>query len=63
MPSLTRASFDRVVDFVSTGGYALRAYERFAQLRPRPTARCALAHPRLAQQYRLNVGTIVDSAR
>src|SRR5690606_16756748 len=32
--SLTRAHFDRVISFVSTGGYALKAYERFAKLRP-----------------------------
>ena len=59
--ALTRAEFDRVVDFVSTGGYALRAYERYARLRPLPDGRLRLAHPRLAQQYRLNVGTIVEA--
>jgi ATP-dependent Lhr-like helicase len=58
---LSRGTFDRVVDFVATGGYALRAYERFARLRPTDDGRLRLAHPRLAQQYRLNVGTIVDS--
>jgi ATP-dependent Lhr-like helicase len=58
---LTRAEFDRVVDLVATGGYALRAYERFARLRPDGDGRLRLAHPRLAQQYRLNVGTIVES--
>ena len=58
---LTRAQFDRVVDFVATGGYALRSYERFARLRPTEDGRLRLAHPRLAQQIRLNVGTIVDS--
>lgn len=58
---LMRADFDRVVDFVSTGGYALRAYERFAKLKPVGDGRLRLAHPRLAQQYRLNAGTIVDS--
>lgn len=57
---LTRDRFDRVVDFVATGGYALRAYERFARLRPTGDGRLRLAHPRLAQQFRLNVGTIVD---
>ncbi len=58
---LTRAQFDRVVDFVATGGYALRSYERFARLRPTDDGRLRLAHPRIAQQYRLNVGTIVES--
>src|SRR4029078_3219833 len=30
---LTRGDFDAVVDFVATGGYALRAYESFARIR------------------------------
>ncbi|MFZ4809192.1 MAG: ligase-associated DNA damage response DEXH box helicase [Hyphomicrobiaceae bacterium] len=58
---LDRATFDRVVDFVATGGYALRSYERYARLRPAEDGRLRIAHPRLAQQHRLNVGTIVDS--
>jgi ATP-dependent Lhr-like helicase len=58
---LDRATFDRTVDFVATGGYALRAYERFARLKPAEVGRLRLAHPRLAQQYRLNAGTIVDT--
>jgi ATP-dependent helicase Lhr and Lhr-like helicase len=58
---LSRATFERVVDFASTGGYALRAYERFAKLRPMDDGRLRLSHPKLAQQHRLNIGTIVDS--
>ena len=58
---LTRPEFDRVVDFVATGGYALRSYERFARLRKMEDGRLRLSHPSLAQQYRLNVGTIVES--
>ncbi len=59
--ALSRHQFDRVVDFVATGGYALRSYERFARLRPTDDGRLRLAHPRLASQIRLNVGTIVES--
>jgi ATP-dependent Lhr-like helicase len=59
--AMRRETFDRVVDFVATGGYALRAYERFAKLRPAPDGKLRLAHPSLAQQYRLNVGTIVEA--
>ena len=33
MPTLDRQTFDRVVDFVATGGYALRTYERYARIR------------------------------
>jgi ATP-dependent Lhr-like helicase len=59
--ALTRRQFDRIVDFVSTGGYALRAYERYARLRPTSDGRLRLSHPRLAQQYRMNAGTIVEA--
>ena len=58
---LTQTDFDRVIDFVSTGGYALRSYERFARLRPTADGKLRLAHPRLIQRYRLNAGTIVES--
>jgi len=58
---LSRRDFDRVVDFVATGGYALRTYERYARLKPTGDGRLRLAHPRLAQQYRMNVGTIIDA--
>jgi ATP-dependent Lhr-like helicase len=57
---LTRADFDAVVDFVATGGYALRVYERFAKIRQGKDGRYRISHPRIAQQYRLNVGTIVE---
>jgi ATP-dependent helicase Lhr and Lhr-like helicase len=59
--SLTRGQFDRVTDFVSTGGYALRAYERFAKLRAEADGTLRISHPKIAQQYRLNAGTIVDT--
>ena len=57
---LSRTDFDRVVDFVATGGYALRQYERFARLKPDTDGRLRLTHPSFAQQYRMNVGTIVE---
>jgi ATP-dependent Lhr-like helicase len=58
--TMTRADFDAVVDFVATGGYALRVYERFAKIRQGKDGRYRISHPRIAQQYRLNVGTIVE---
>ena len=58
---LDRQTFDRVVDFVATGGYALRTYERFARIRKRPDGLWRITHPRVAQQYRLNVGTIIEA--
>jgi ATP-dependent helicase Lhr and Lhr-like helicase len=58
---LTRADFDATVDFVATGGYALHAYERFAKIRRGADGRWRVTHPRVVQQYRLNVGTIVEA--
>ncbi len=58
---LTREGFDQVVAFVATGGYALANYERYAKLKKTPSGEYRLAHPRIAQQYRLNVGTIVEA--
>lgn len=58
---LERETFDRIVDFVATGGYALKAYERYARLRKTKEGRYRVANPRVAQQYRLNAGTIVEA--
>ena len=58
---LTRADFDAVVDFVATGGYALKAYERFAKIRQGKDGRWRVTHPMIAQRYRMNVGTIVEA--
>ena len=58
--ALTREDFDNVVDFVATGGYALKRYDRYAKLRRTPEGLWRLSHPRLAQQYRLNAGVIVE---
>jgi len=58
--ALSRADFDAVVDFVATGGYALKSYDRYARLRKTPDNKYRLAHPRLAQTYRLNAGVIVE---
>ncbi len=59
--ALTRADFDATVDFVATGGYALKSYERFAKIRQMKDGTWRIAHPRVAQQYRMNVGTIVEA--
>lgn len=59
--TLTRADFDAAVDFVATGGYALKAYERFAKIRQGKDGKWRITHPRVAQRYRMNVGTIVEA--
>ena len=57
---LDRALFDRIVDYVATGGYALRAYDRFKRLYPMDDGRLRIANERVAHQFRMNVGTIVE---
>jgi ATP-dependent Lhr-like helicase len=58
--NLSREDFDKAVDYVATGGYALRAYERYAKLKANSDGTLRLSHPRLAMAYRLNMGTIVE---
>jgi ATP-dependent Lhr-like helicase len=57
---LSRGEFDDVVDFVATGGYALKTYERFARIKQDKQGRFRVANPAVRQSYRLNVGTIVE---
>src|SRR5664279_4010531 len=59
--ALARSDFDAAVDFVATGGYALKAYERFAKIRQGKDGKWRITHPRVAQRYRMNVGTIVEA--
>jgi ATP-dependent Lhr-like helicase len=57
---LSRADFDACLDFAATGGYALRAYDRWQRL----LCRDGLWHlrdPRAAQFIRMNLGTIIDT--
>ncbi|MGL4975022.1 MAG: ligase-associated DNA damage response DEXH box helicase [Bosea sp. (in: a-proteobacteria)] len=58
---LSRAQFDAAMNFVATGGYALTSYERFAKIRQGKDGLWRAAHPRVIQQYRMNVGTIVEA--
>ena len=58
--ALSRSDFDDVLDFVATGGYALKTYERFARIKQDKQGRWRVANPRVRQSYRLNVGTIVE---
>ena len=59
--NLARDTFDRILDFVATGGYALKTYERFAKIRKTVDGTWRVSNPRIAQQYRLNIGTIVEA--
>ncbi len=59
--ALTWEDFEAAVAFVATGGYALRAYERFAKIVKGNDGLWRVRDARVAQQYRLNVGTIVEA--
>jgi ATP-dependent Lhr-like helicase len=56
---LARTDFDACLDFVATGGYALRAYDRWQRLMLRD-GRWRLRDPRAARVIRMNLGTIID---
>ncbi len=58
--ALPRDAFDRCLDFAATGGYALRAYDRYQRLVERD-GRWQLRDPRAAQRIRMNLGTIVGT--
>ncbi len=58
---LPRGDFDDALDFVATGGYALKTYDRFAKIKQTKDGLWRVANPKVAQSYRMNVGTIVES--
>jgi len=58
---LLRSDFDAALAFVAHGGYALASYERFAKIKQRKDASWRIANGHVAQIYRMNVGTIVES--
>ena len=59
--ALSRADFDATIDFVATGGYALKSYERFAKIKQTKDGTWRIANPHVAQMYRMNIGTIVEA--
>ena len=59
--TLDAEAFARVLDFVATGGYALRAYDRFRRLVKAGNV-WRVAHPRFVTQHRMNAGIIVEAA-
>lgn len=58
--ALTRPDFDACLDFCATGGYALRAYDRWQRLMQRDGL-WTLRDPRAARDIRMNIGTITDA--
>jgi ATP-dependent Lhr-like helicase len=53
-------TFDEILNFIATGGYALKAYDKFRRLVPEPGGVWRIAKPIVAQQHRLNAGVIVE---
>ncbi|WP_395670381.1 ligase-associated DNA damage response DEXH box helicase [Phenylobacterium sp.] len=54
--------FEQVVDFVSTGGYALKTYDRFRRIVKGPDGLWRVRNLQTAQRHRLNVGAIISPA-
>jgi ATP-dependent Lhr-like helicase len=57
---LSWEDFERVVDYVATGGYALRAYDRFARLVKGSDGRWRARNGETMARHRMNVGAIVE---
>ncbi|MDB5441232.1 MAG: ATP-dependent helicase, family [Caulobacteraceae bacterium] len=57
---LTWEDFEQVVDFVSTGGYALRTYDRFRRIVRGPDGLWRVRNGETAARHRLNVGAIIS---
>lgn len=59
--SLSWEVFEKVVDFVATGGYALRSYDRFRRIIRSPDGVWRARTPRDRQAHRMNVGAITEA--
>jgi len=57
---LKEDTFEEILNFIATGGYALKAYDRFRRLVPEAGGMWRIAKPAVAQQHRLNAGVIVE---
>ncbi len=58
---LDAPAWERVLHFVATGGYALKAYDRFRRITLGRDGLWRLTHPEHAARHRLNAGIIIDS--
>ncbi|MEE8610192.1 MAG: ligase-associated DNA damage response DEXH box helicase [Sphingomonas aquatilis] len=59
--ALDDETFDRVLHFISDGGYSLKAYDRFKRLTQAPDGLWRVSHPKFVTQHRLNAGIIVEA--
>ena len=58
---LSRESFERALDFVATGGYALGHYSQFQRIVQGVDGLWRLTSRRVATRWKMNVGTIVET--
>jgi len=54
-------TFERIVDFVATGGYALKTYDRFRRIVRRSDGMWVARTARDKQAHRMNVGAIIEA--
>ncbi|MFN3910618.1 ligase-associated DNA damage response DEXH box helicase [Hyphomonas sp.] len=54
-------TYERIVDFVATGGYALKTYDRFHRIVRRSDGLWVARTPRDKQAHRMNIGAIVEA--
>ena len=59
--ALDAETFARLLGFISDGGYALRAYDRFKRLTRDADGHWRVSHPKFVAQHRLNAGIIVEA--
>ena len=52
--------FQEILGFIATGGYALKAYDKFRRLVPEGDGIWRITRPAVAAQHRLNAGVIVE---
>jgi ATP-dependent Lhr-like helicase len=53
--------FRQVLEYIESGGYSLKAYDRFRRLTRDADGTWRVSHPRFVQQHRMNAGIIVDA--
>jgi len=58
---LTDAALREVLEFIATGGYSLRAYDKFRRLVEEQPGHWRITRPQVAGQHRMNAGIIVEA--
>jgi ATP-dependent Lhr-like helicase len=58
---LSEDLFGQVLRYIESGGYSLKAYDRFKRLTRDTDGTWRVSHPRFIQQHRMNAGIIVDA--